>query len=139
MTKETITLTYTGDTLTRAGETVALLALLSEEHDGYPGDIKKSSSVVFEIWNSQGIKVREVVARVLETSPGKAIAEVLTEPLPTDLYTIRVRLSNNSYYESEETSGELAVYDPQAGFVVGAGILMEDGLKTFCFHVKYKK
>ena len=138
VTRETITTIYAGDTLTRSGESIVLLAFINEEDDGFLGDIIRASSIIFEIWNSQG-KVREVTAQITKISPGHAVAEALIEPLPPGLYTVRVRLADNSYYQSEETTSELAVYDPEAGFVYGAGIIKEDGLKMFCFNVSYSK
>ena len=138
VTKETLCFTSAGDTLLRTGEEIALLAFVMGEEDGNPGEIERASSVIFEIWNSDG-KVLEITAQITQTSPGYAIAEALTEPLPPDLYTVKVRLGGNPYYQAGETSSELAVYDPEGGHVYGAGLLSGDGLRLFSFQVRYTR
>lgn len=135
--KENLLINYAGDYLVRVNQSVKLAADLCEIDTSF-GDITKAA-VVFEIYDPQGNKVREVSAPVLETSPGKGKAELETAPLPTNVYKVQTRLDlGNQFYYANEQQTDLAVYNPQGGFTAGAGSYREAGiLKSFGFDIKY--
>ena len=135
--KESASLSYEGSYLARVDTPVNLKAELREEDDGSPGDVASAGAVAFDIHDAQGTLVRQETAAVMESEPGRGIAEVASPPLPAGIYTVRTRLPENPYYDPPpEVSTELAVYDPQGGFITGGGLLCGGGLKTFAFVVR---
>ncbi|MFH1149579.1 MAG: CARDB domain-containing protein [Actinomycetota bacterium] len=136
VTTEGVLVDYTGDYRVRAGETFVLRASLIEE-DTASGNLS-FASVVFEIWDCAGVMVREVEATTIQTAPGHGYAETITDPLPTGLYTIRVRLGENDYYSQNQVcSADLVVYDPLSGYVQGAGLCLLGGIRVFDLRVRY--
>jgi hypothetical protein len=132
ITKETATIEYTGDYMVKADELIALSATITEEDDGRPGDIQKAGEMIFEILNPEGTTVR-TESKLIDNN-GKA--EIITDSLPTNIYTVRAYLADNGYYEAAAVESELVVYDPEGGFATGGGFLCDEGFKTFAFCVK---
>jgi IPT/TIG domain/Regulator of chromosome condensation (RCC1) repeat/Bacterial Ig-like domain (group 3) len=126
--RENLTLKYSGDTMRASNQGVALSAAVDEEEDGAPGDISKAP-VVFEIWNQQG-KVRDVASALTVSSHGHATAAATCEPLPSNFYTVKVRLADNDFYAAGEAGAELVVYNPKA-FIAGGGLIFGDRVLDF--------
>ncbi len=133
--RENLTLKYSGDTVRASNQGVVLSAAVDEEEDGASGDITKAP-VVFEIWNPRA-KVREVTAGMTVTGPGHATAAAACDPLPSNVYTVKVRLADNDYYAAGEAKAELVVYNPKA-FIRGGGLIFSDkALDLFGLSARY--
>ncbi|MFH1148921.1 MAG: CARDB domain-containing protein [Actinomycetota bacterium] len=136
VTTEGVLVDYTGDDRVRSGEEFILRASILEE-DIASGNIS-FASVVFEIWDCAEVMVREVEATMIQTTPGHGYAEIVTDPLPAGLYTVRVRLGENDYYSQDQVcSADLVVYDPLSGYVQGAGLCLLGGIRIFDLRVRY--
>jgi Tol biopolymer transport system component len=134
--KENATLTYTGDTITEVGSSTALSCSISQEDDGYPGDITLSGPVTFTLTTQEGFS-ETYTADV--NSSGIATMDI---ELSVGLYSV-VASIDSDYYISDESSEEtLAVYDPRGPFITGGGWFIPGGKEdkvNFGFEVKYKK
>jgi len=136
--KENASTIYDGDYLKRINDPVQLSAEVSEEMDESYGEIVNAGSVTFQIYNSQGTLVREVAAPIAEVEPGQGKAEIATDPLPTNVYTVKSILNQNGYYFALEDTSQLVVYDPEGGYTSGAGSYWEGwDKKSFGFDVHY--
>ncbi|HEU5424894.1 MAG TPA: post-COAP-1 domain-containing protein, partial [Nitrolancea sp.] len=87
VTPEAATVTYTGDTFVQAGSPITLSATVTQDPDGYPGDITLAQ-VQFTITSSSGTVVQTVLAPV--SAAGTATTTVtLANP---DVYTVQAQV-----------------------------------------------
>ncbi len=135
--KESATLNYSGDVLVSYGSTAILTATVTEDSDGFSGEIARSGPIEFLLISDLGI-LRTATADVVEILPGYGIASTTISNLPTDVYKVVVSIGNNDCYSAAETQSILVVFNPNGGFVTGGGWIMKDGKKTnFGFNAKY--
>ncbi|MBN2026110.1 MAG: IPT/TIG domain-containing protein [Actinobacteria bacterium] len=136
--KENASTIYNGDYLKQINDPVQLSAEVSEETDESYGEIVNAGTVTFQVYDSQGALIREVIAPVTEMEPGKGKAEITTDPLPTNVYTVKSILNQNGYYFALEDTSQLVIYDPEGGYTTGAGSYWEGwDRKSFGFDVHY--
>jgi hypothetical protein len=134
--KENATLTYTGDTITEVGSSTALSCNVSQEDDGYPGDITLSGPVTFTLTTEEGFS--ETYTADINTD-GIATMDI---ELSVGLYSVVASIDSDYYILDESSEETLAVYDPRGPFITGGGWFIPGGKEdkvNFGFEVKYKK
>jgi len=145
--KETVTITYTGDTMVwTAGPTISsapvrLSASLTQESDGYPGDLTlaKVRFVLVPVGGGASITVPNVVVNSL----GEALTTV-NVPVGNWFITVTIETANQYWTQSEAGMGTLTV-DSGAGsrMVTGGGWIPDaqsaNGKGNFGFTVNYQK
>jgi len=148
--KETVTITYTGDTLVfTAGPTIStapvrLSASLVQEDDGYKGDLTLAK-VRFELFKSSntGTTPDIVVGNVPVNAAGEALT---TATLGVDVWTVFVKIEPTNLYwkPSEVIQSILTVdYGSNERRVTGGGWIPDsqsaNGKGNFGFTVNYNK
>ena len=136
--KENATIAYTGATLVKENDPIALAALVTEENDGHPGDISLAE-IFFDLSSVIGGSVR-TFGPIPVTATGDAFHQV-AQDLAADIYEVTVRMDpGNGYYQAPPDVAILVVFDPDAGFTTGGGWIIDGGEKAnFGFNVKYSK
>jgi hypothetical protein len=148
--KETVTITYTGDTLVfTAGPTIStapvrLSAILVQEDDGYKGDLTLAK-VRFELFKSSNMGTTPDI--VVDNVPVNAAGEALTTAtLGVDVWTVFVKIEpTNPYWKpSEVVESILTVdYGSNERKVTGGGWIPDsqsaNGKGNFGFTVNYNK
>jgi len=133
--RENANLAYTGDTLVQVGTSTTLSCLVTQEDDGWPGDIANAGEVIFNVTTEEGFS--ETYTAPVDQDGIVAIQV----DLPVGLYRI-VASIESEYYTADPTSDAIcAVYDPQGSFATGGGwFVPEDSSEkvNFGFEVKYK-
>ncbi len=133
--KENAYLTYTGDTIVEVDSPVTLSCKVSEEEDGYPGDITLSGPVYFTLTTEEGFE--SIYTADIDSN---GIATVNIE-LPVGLYSVVATIDSN-YYIADASGETLAVYDPQGPHITGGGWFIPEGKEdkvNFNLNLKYKK
>ena len=136
ITKETLSINYTGDLITQRHQAPALKAKLAEG-DASLGDLS-GKPVVFTIGNE--IATQTVVAA---TDGNGWASTTATIDLPAGVYKITAAFAGDGYYRSIETSpSTFVVWEPIAGLSAkGSGRITKAGVKKaeFGFNIKYPK
>ena len=143
--KETATIEYTGDTFVYSlpGETsapVRLSATVTQDDDGYPGDLTKAT-VIFSV--NLGGRILLVRAPVNEFGEALAIVDLPTSE--DDVYEITVRIEgNNKYWISDVDPNVIMVYPGSNVAKVTGGGWIQDSASindkgNFGFTVEYNK
>jgi len=134
--KEDAALIYTGDTLTETGSDTTLSCNITQEDDGYPGDITLAGPVTFTLTTKEGFS--EAYTADVDTD-GMATVDI---ELPVGLYSVVATIDSDYYILDASKKELLAVYDPQGPHITGGGWFIPEGKEekvNFSFEVKYKK
>ncbi|MDI1242210.1 MAG: hypothetical protein PSX80_09850, partial [bacterium] len=118
----------------------ALAAAITEEDDGYPGDISKASPVTFTLTPIGGGS-----SPTCNNNTGSASGSTLTigctfSNIPVGVYEVSIVVGGDYYTGGGSTV--LTVYDPSLGFVTGGGWVINpnNGYRAnFGVNVKYLK
>ncbi|MFN2594728.1 MAG: hypothetical protein ABR579_07565 [Actinomycetota bacterium] len=123
ITKEKLSFSYTGDTLTSMTSTPTLTAQATEESDGSPGDLALAEAH-FRLNPTLTTTPYDYVTSV---SNG-GVASTPATSLPVDLWTIDISVpSSNQYWQGNTSNAaELVVFDPNA-HITGAGSGLDSG------------
>ena len=137
ITKETLSFTYTGDTLVALGApTATLRSVAVQEADGSPGDLALAQAN-FRLAPTLTLVPFEFLAGV----DGSGASSTPAAGLPVDLWTLTVAVpSSNLYWEGTSTAAvEIVLYDPRA-VITGAGHGLDATLKraSIAFKGQYK-
>ena len=136
ITKETLSVNYSGDLISQRHQAPALKAKLAEG-DASLGDLS-GKPVVFTIGNE--IATQTVAA----ATDGNGLASTTSAiDLPAGVYKITADFAGDDYYRSIETSpSTFVVWEPIAGLSAkGSGRITKAGVKKaeFGFNIKYPK
>jgi hypothetical protein len=134
--KEDAELTYTGNTLTEIGSNTTLSCNVSQEDDGYPGDITLAGPAYFTLTTHEGFS--ETYTADVD-SDGMATVDV---ELPVGLYSVVATIDSDCYIAEQSKEAVLAVYDSQGPHITGGGWFIPEGKEgkvNFNFELKYKK
>lgn len=115
--KKDAVVNYTGDTVVQAGGTVNLRAQISRQVAEKPG-ILTELPVQFAIYtvntdNTLTPYYNSVADEVYKTDDTGSVSAVIN--LPAGLYSVKVKLLNNSYYNCCESNTIIALFDTKAG------------------------
>ena len=113
ITKETLSIVYSGSTLVQVGSTPALSATATEESDGSAGDLTKAT-VAFSLVPTLTSTPFSYESAVSATGASTASAT----GLPVDVWSVTVAVPpSNAYWTgSTATATELVLFDPTARF-----------------------
>lgn len=134
--KEGATLTYIGDTLVPVGSNANLSCQVTQEDDGYPGDITYVGPITFTLTTQEGF------SETYTASVGSDGIAAVNAELPVGLYKIVATIDSNYYTAPPSEEAILAVYDQEGSFVTGGGWFVPQGSDSkinFGFEVKYKE
>jgi M6 family metalloprotease-like protein len=117
ITKETLTLVYTGSTLVALGTTPTLSSTATQEADGSPGDLSLAAATF-------------TLAPTLTSTPfsyttgmtAAGLSSTAATALPVDLWSVTVNVpASNAYWEGTTAAAtELVLFDPAAHFTGSA-------------------
>ncbi len=121
ITKEKLTLVYTGDTLVARGTTPRLAAQATQENDGSPGSFGLAQ-VQFDLTPTLGSTPYRFLA--MADAAGKAATPATG--LPVDLWKVKPSIAaGNGYWQGSGPEVELVAYDERAD-ITGLGLLGKD-------------
>lgn len=113
ITKETLSLAYTGSTLVALGSTPILSSTATEEPDGSPGDLTLAEAV-FSLTPTLTTAPFSYTTGVGPTG----LSTITATGLPVDIWSVTVAVpAGNRYWEGPTAAGgELVLFDPAAKF-----------------------